>query len=84
MSELNQLKKEPFVCLIIVISNYVCKGLPYRCYILKFIITALPIFSSGSKIDKKGTFFSLAPQEPIEKKWLLALFHPLQTNVIAR
>ena len=75
-TELSQLKR---IAIINAISNCVCKGCPYRCYILKFNTLAL----SDSKIDKKKVPFSvLSLQEPIDKKGIL--FHLLQTNVIAR
>ena len=77
-TELSQLKS---IAIINAISNCVCKGCPYRCYILKF--NSLPIVLSDSKIDKKRVLFSvLSLQEPIDKKG--TLFHLLQTNVIAR
>ena len=69
------------IAIINAISSCVCKGCPYRCYILN--LTALPIVLSDSKIDKKGVPFSvLSLQEPIDKKG--TLFHLLQTNVVAR
>ena len=46
-------------------------------------LTPLPIVLNDRKIDKKRLPFSvLSLQEPIDKKG--TLFHPLQTNVIAR
>ena len=58
-TELSQLKR---IAIINAISNCVCKGCPYRCYILKFNLTPLPIVLSDSKIDKKkGTLFRLVP-----------------------
>ena len=77
-TELSQLKR---IAIINAISNCVCKGCPYRCYILKFNTLANRL--SESKIDKKRVPFSvLSLQEPIDKKG--TLFHLLQTNVIAR
>ena len=78
-TELSHLK---MIAIINAISNCVCKGCPYRCYILKFKHPC-QIVLSESKIDKKRVPFSvLSLQEPIDKK--STLFHLLQTNVIAR
>ena len=64
-TELSQLKR---IAIINAISNCVCKGCPYRCYILKFN-TLANRFECDSKIDEKKGY---------------TLFHLLQTNVIAR
>ena len=64
-TELSQLKR---IAIINSISNCVCKGCPYRCYIL-MNLTPLPIVLSDRKIDKKTLPFSvLSPQGPINKK----------------
>ena len=68
-TELSQLRR---ILAIInnAVSNCVCKGCPYQCYIL-------PIVLSDSKIDKKWVLFSvLSLQEPIDKKG--TLFHQVK------
>ena len=78
-SELSQLKR---IAIINAISNCVCKFCPYRCYILKFTVTPLPIVLSDSKIDKKRVPFpSCSYKNQLIKKG--TLFHLLQTNVNA-
>ena len=58
-SELSQLKR---IATINAISNCVCKGCRYQCYISKF-------YTLDKKIDKRTVPFSvLSLQEPIDKK----------------
>ena len=53
-TELGQLKR---IAIINAISNCVCKGCPYRCYILKF--NTCQSFRVTAKLIKKGTLFRL-------------------------
>ena len=53
-TELSQLKR---IAIINAISNCVCKGCPYRCYILKFN-TLAKSFLVTTKLIKKGYPFS--------------------------